>query len=88
MNRGGIEPPRETASVAGLSETKSGASLAVNSRDFALRNPDYARSFPAHAGIQTGSPHSQGRAEIYGLLCNPDAAVQPRKDSHGVESLD
>jgi hypothetical protein len=56
--------------------------------DFALLNPGYARSFPAHAGIQTGSPRSQGRAETYWLLCNSDAAVQPRKDSHSVESLD
>ena len=39
------------------------------------------RSFPAHAGIQTGSPRSRGRAEIYRLPCNSDAAVQPRKDS-------
>jgi hypothetical protein len=49
--------------------------------DFALRNPGYARSFPAHAGIQSGSPRSRGEAEIYGLLCNSHAAVQPRKDS-------
>ena len=56
--------------------------------DFALRNPGYARSFPAHAGIQTGSPRSQGGAEIYRLLCNSDAAVQPRKDSHSMEGLD
>jgi hypothetical protein len=56
--------------------------------DFALLNPGYARSFPAHAGIQTGSPHSQGRSEIYGLLFNSDAAVQSRKDSHSIESLD
>jgi hypothetical protein len=52
--------------------------------------PSYAltRSFPAHAGIQTGSPRSQGRAEVYGLLCNSEAAAQPRKDSHRIESLD
>jgi hypothetical protein len=43
---------------------------------------------PAHAGIQTGSPRSRGRAEIYGLPCNSDAAVQPRKDSHSIEGLD
>jgi hypothetical protein len=43
---------------------------------------------PAHAGFQTGSPRSRGRAEIYRLLCNSDAAAQPRKDSHGMEVLD
>ena len=43
---------------------------------------------PAHGGIQTGSPRSRGRAEIYRLLWNSDAAAQPRKDSHSIESLD
>jgi hypothetical protein len=31
---------------------------------------------------------SRGRAEIHELLCNSDAAAQPRKDSQSVESLD
>jgi hypothetical protein len=33
-------------------------------------------------------PRTRGRAEIYRLLCNSDAAVQPRKDSHSTESPD
>jgi hypothetical protein len=70
-----------------LSEAKSGASLAVNP-GFRVAQSGLRSLIPAHAGIQTGSPRSRGRVEIYRLLRNSDAAVQPRKDSHGMESPD
>ena len=41
--------------VAGLSETKSGASLTVNPPDFALLNPGYARCSPLEATVLSSS---------------------------------
>jgi hypothetical protein len=76
---------RPTRRMMGFAEPSSGRPLRAGPVGSTLRA---APLIPAHAGIQTEPPRSQGRSEIYGLLCNSDAAVQPRKDSHSMESPD